>query len=244
MFTSPTYILHALMTQRYFAIFDEAVQRLKVVCMSEVSPEPEVVIMLSAYAGGAPPGNVKIMPSSEPEPMLKRIPLHAGKHVYVWRSPWCMYLDRARVWIPILDSTNRAHIPGDYIYEASYRFYNPWYSHYMSLRSSMLKEAERVERHSESLPRPALMARIVPSAPPAISQHKPPRHVAEAIKRDAIATHACCAISLDEITQDMKTRITPCFHLFHAESLDEWVSLKGTCPTCNASVWKEACVSL
>lgn len=231
------------MTERYFAIFDDAVRRLKIVCMSEVSPEPDLVIMLSAYRGAATPGKVQIMPSSEPEPMIKRVPLQAAQHVYLWRSPWSVYVDLAKAWIPIVDSDKRAQIPGEYIYDVNYTFYNPWYSQYMSLRSIMLKEVERLERTSSPGPRPAPMVTI-PSAPPAIPGHKPPRFVAEIIKRDAIATRSCCVISLNEFTEEMKTLVTPCFHLFEASALDEWIRLERTCAICKAPVSKEACILL
>jgi hypothetical protein len=226
------------MTERYFAIFDDAVRRLKIVCMSEVSPEPDLVIMLSPYTGAATPGKVQIMPSGDPEQMIKRVPLQAAQHVYLWRSPWSVYLDLAKAWIPIVDSDKRARIPGEYIYEVIYTFYNPWYSQYMSLRSTMLKEVERLERESIPVRQP------VPSAPPAIPPHKPPRFVAEIIKRDAIATKSCCVISLNEFTEDMKTLVTPCFHIFEAASLGEWIAQKGSCPACKGPVKQETCLLL
>lgn len=235
------------MTERYFAIFDDEVRRLKLVCMSEILPEPELIIMLSAYTAGGIAGKVQISASSQPEPMLKRLPIDAGKHIYLWRSPWCVYLDLAKAWIPILDSDNRNEIPGEYIYETEYAFYNPWYRPYKDLRATMLQNVEAIERElkgTQTEPIPIPRVATVPSAPPAYPQHKPPMFVASIIKRDAIANRMSCPISLEEFTQEMKTQVTPCFHIFESTHLAEWVSLKGSCPHCKAFIREEDCLVL
>jgi hypothetical protein len=224
------------MTDRCFAIFDEQVRKLKLVRMTEILPEPDPIIMLSPYTEGDIYGKVRIANSSEPEPMLKRIPLDADEHVYLWRSPWCMYVDRLKAWIPILDSTRREHIPGEYTYETEYTFYNPWYRTYKDLQLKMTKEAETIEQqYIAAMPLP------VPSAPPS---HKPPMFVAAIIKRDAIANRMACSISLEDFTEEMKTRVTPCFHIFEAVQFEKWVSVKGLCPTCKASLQQEDCLLL
>ena len=233
------------MTERCFAIFDEQVRKLKLVKMTEILPEPDVIIMLSPFTEGDIYGKARIADSSEPEPMLKRIPLDADEHMYLWRSPWCMYVDRIKAWIPILDSTRREEIPGEYIYETEYTFYNPWYRTYKDLRTKMMKEAEAIEQQYVPVPVPVRIPSAppapVPSAPPC---HKPPMFVASIIKRDAIANRMACSISLEDFTEEMKTRVTPCFHIFEATQLEEWISLKPVCPTCKASLQQEDCLVL
>jgi len=225
---------------RCFALFDDDVRRLKVVRMTEIQPEPEMVIQLSPYTVTGSSGKVKVALSSEPEPMLKRIPLPEGKHLYLWRSPWCMYHEPSQCWITILDSDKRKEIPGDFIYHITYTFYNPWFTEYTSLRKTMMATVDSLEKEPATLQ----MRMPTPSAPPALPSRKPPTHVATIIKRDAIANRMACSISLEEITEKMKTGITPCFHLFEADSLIQWVDMKGFCPTCMCALTSRDCLLL
>jgi len=180
---------------------------------------------------------MNIMVSTEPEPMLKRISLENGAHLYLWRTPWCAYRAETKTWIPILDS-NKAHmIPGEFLYDAEYLFYDSPYEAYKQLQVDMEKKAAETEIN--------YMKYIAPSVQPTqITASKPPRFVAEIIKRDAVANKGSCAILMEYITQDMKTLVTPCFHIFDAASLEEWITQKGSCPACNGPVKQEACLLL
>jgi len=222
--------------EKYFAVFDDTVRRLKVVRMREIHPEPNIVIDLSPYTVTRPTGKVKIALSTEAEPMIKRIPLREGKHLYLWRSPWCMYHEPSSCWITILGSDKSEDIPGDFIYDVSYTFYNPWYKEYKYLHETMIAKVASLEQLS-----PVTVVRPVPSAPPS---RKPPAFVAAIIKRDAIANLMTCSISLENITEKMKTGITPCFHLFEGNSLMQWVALKGFCPTCMGALTQDDCLLL
>lgn len=225
---------------RCFAIFDDEVHRLKVVRMSEIHPDPEMVIALSPYAEAIPTNRAKVVMSRESEPMLRRVPLAEGRYLYLWRSPWCMYHPSSKCWIAILDSDKRDSIPGDFIYDIEHDFKNSLYTDYNSLHSSMMAKVDSLEKEATTP-----FVRIPsPSAPPALPDRKPPTFVAAIIKRDAIANRMVCSISLEDITEKMKTGITPCFHLFEGASLMRWISLKGFCPTCMAGVTEDDCLLL
>ena len=164
----PAAVLHGMaLLDRSFALFDDAVRRLKVVRMSECHSESGIVILLSPYAEAIPTENARVLMSSQPEPMLRRVPLAGGEHLYLWRSPWCMYHAPSKCWIAILDSDKRSSIPGDFIYSTGYTFNNTWHAEYTSLRKTMMA-AMPLEQ----------MRMLAPSAPPAIPSRKPPAHVA------------------------------------------------------------------
>lgn len=226
--------------ERCFALFDDEVRRLKLVRMSEIQPEPDTVILLSPYTVTGSSGKVNVALSTEKEPMLKRIPLPQGKHIYLWRSPWCMYYEASKCWITILDSDKRKDIPGNFPYSVSYTFYNPWYAEYMSLRKTMMATVESLEKEAAA----PLVRMLAPSAPPALPDRKPPAFVAAIIKRDAIANGLACPVSLEGITEKMKVGITPCFHLFEADSLIQWIDMKGFCPTCMCALTSRDCLLL
>lgn len=222
------------MAERCFAMFDDDAKRLKLVRMNE---RADSILELSAHAASTPSStHMNIAMSNEPEPMLKRIPLDGGEHLYLWRSPWCTYRAETKTWIPILDSDKRSAIPGEFLYEGEWLFHKPPSVGYKQLREKMTQKAVEIERH--------YMKHVTAAAPPQTPPNKPPRFLAEIIKRDAIANRTSCAISLDDITQDMKTLVTPCFHIFEAASLGEWIAQKGSCPTCKGPVKQETCLLL
>jgi hypothetical protein len=235
------------MTERYFAIFDDQMRRLKIIHMIE---RPGLPAIFLPYSDGWTRNRVEITESSETEPMLKKILLDGAKHVYLWRTPWCMLHEYSNSWLPILDADKADVFPGAFIYEGMYRFKNPLYEPYIELRRAMLLNSLKLEREREresvsvTAPIPIPRAARVPSAPPAYPRHKPPMFVASIIKRDAIANGMSCAISLEEFTQEMKTQVTPCFHIFESTQLKEWISLKGSCPHCKAFISEEDCLVL
>ena len=231
---------------KYFALFDDTVQKLKVVRMTEI-PKPEMLVMLSPSREGAATQKLQIVKSNESEPMLSRIQLDPGKHLYLWRSPWCMYHETTRCWIPILDSDKREAIPGDFTYSSMHIFYNPWYSEYKSLHRTMVQRVESLEKDTfvRTIPTAPIQIPLPKSSgPPVVRNYKPPTFVAHIIKRDAIANRTTCSISLEEFTHEMKTQVTPCFHIFDSRSLNEWVSLQGCCPMCKVPLSNEDCVLL
>jgi len=247
------------MGDTYFAMFDEDVRRLKVVRMSQIIPDPCLVLKLSPYTNLTSTDSVRVAVSEQPEPMLKRIPLDAEKHVYLWRSPWCMYNKDYNSWIPILDSDQRDTIPGQFTYHTEYKLYNPWRAEYNKLRARMLLSATAIEREYQEqqsmlrspapvpVPLPAAVPVRAPKpmpVPAPLPSRKPPAYVAEIIKRDAIANRLSCMISLEDITENMKTEVTPCFHIFEAASLSKWIALKSVCPACIAPITQDDCLLL
>jgi hypothetical protein len=66
-----------------------------------------------------------------------------------------------------------------------------------------------------------------------------PAFVATALVADAIARGLACPITLEPITPDTATTVTPCYHVFDADALSIWVAAATTppaCPTCKAPI--------
>ena len=223
------------MRKKHFAIFDQEVKRLKVAYMVEIITVPEIIIEIFQYTPTVNEKKKIVTKISDFKPMIKKIPLDNDEHLHLWRFPWCIHLAELDVWIPILDSDKREKIPGTFAYKTQYEVHNPWYEEYRSLRTKMLKTIE--EQQSRSVRRnafPRLRAAAI----------KPPKHVAEIIKRDAIANKIICSISLDDITADMTVSVTPCFHIFESTSLKGWIQRTCTCPVCLNPISEETCVLL
>jgi len=85
---------------------------------------------------------------------------------------------------------------------------------------------------------PSLSVRLPAQAPAA----KVPAFVAAILKQNAIANRNTCAITFDEITQDTKTVVTPCFHIFTETGMLKWLEINPVCPSCKAPVDKVNCL--
>jgi hypothetical protein len=120
-------------------------------------------------------------------------------------------------------------IPGIFFYKERTSRRGQHSQPYKALRERMILEIQERER-----PPP------VPSAPPA--QTPIATYLGEIIKRDAIHTKAICSISLEEFTNETKTGVTPCFHLFEAEGLRTWLKTDYTCPICKSTVTPTGCL--
>lgn len=204
-------------------MFNDDATRLKLVTMRQAIDSS--IVRLSAYrTHDMNLGTPKIEFSSEPEPLLKKMELEYGS-LFLWRTPWCLYKSDQNIWIPILDSDQRSRIPGQFLYDSTPSRY---YEGIAALRAAMLSEIR------------GPIARIAPQTP----ANKPPRFVCEIIKRDAIANKTACSISLADITEETKALITPCFHLYDAESLRTWIRIKGLCAMCKAPISEEDCLEL
>ena len=218
------------MRENYFAIYDDNVTRLKVVKMTQISGSPNYVIRLTGITPDFSDEQiVKVGDNDDPVPELRKIPLEEGQHLYLWRSPWCIYYRNTAQWIPILDSDRRSMIPGVFFYKERTWRRGQLSDAYKGLHEQMILEIQERER-----PPP------VPSAPPA--QSPIAAYLGEIIKRDAIHTKAICSISLEEFTTETKTGITPCFHLFEAESLRTWLQTDYTCPICKSTLMLSGCL--
>lgn len=63
-----------------------------------------------------------------------------------------------------------------------------------------------------------------------------PKIVLGESKRLPKVDDATCAICLSEYEAKETLRtIPPCQHCFHADCIDEWLKLNGTCPVCRNS---------
>lgn len=155
-----------------------------------------------------------------------------GKSIRIWNTPICVEDPETKTWHTIYDTENRAALPGKYT-QATY-YVNE------ALRSECLSLRKRILATNHVVPSIA----PTPSAPPQISAKRPPRFVAEAIKRDAIATKQTCMISLEEIQKEMKALVTPCFHLFEQEGLQDWLTKSTECPLCKANVLRVDCIDV
>ena len=231
------------MPERLFASFNEDLTRLKIVRMIDSGWNTSQTIQLLPYVSDRKKKRVFITKSLDSSPMLKHIPLDTGEQIYLWRTPWCMYNKETGTWIHILDSDKMYAIPGEFIYKEKY--------------IDSLVEASRVvekqalstqmiasisESESVHLGTAPSILQIAPSAPPALPS--PPSFVAQIIKRDAIQRRESCPISLETFTNHMKARITPCFHIFQEDSLNQWLTKEVSCPMCKAYISCEQCVSV
>lgn len=63
-----------------------------------------------------------------------------------------------------------------------------------------------------------------------------PKHVVEALKRDAVAKGDSCPISMEDFTASSSLAVTSCFHLFQEEALTTWLQSNTSCPLCKDSV--------
>ena len=46
--------------------------------------------------------------------------------------------------------------------------------------------------------------------------------------------HDSCGICLESFSNGEKLKTMPCLHAFHADCLDKWLAVSGTCPVCKA----------
>jgi len=87
---------------------------------------------------------------------------------------------------------------------------------------------------------------IVPELVPPEEEHVAaapiPRFVAEAMKRDAIATGASCPITTSTFETETRIAITPCYHLFEEASLKQWTATNRGCPICKGPITSELMV--
>lgn len=63
-----------------------------------------------------------------------------------------------------------------------------------------------------------------------------PLHVADALVRTLIADKSECSITRNSFEEITEIGITACYHCNEYTSLNRWVSLKGTCPSCRTVV--------
>jgi len=187
----------------------------------------------------SPVPNVVIRTSREPQPTLKKFDTEDGSQIYMWRTSMCIEHKRTGAWIHILDANHPELIPGEYTHKETFgsKFAKGNRNIlYKELRTRMLAHIDELIRaelqvihREENSPTPA---RTIP------------RFVGEIIKRDAVATKYTCAITMDEITEDMKTLVTPCFHIFDELALLRWLQSTNVCPVCKASVSPAECLRI
>lgn len=141
--------------------------------------------------------------------------------LFLWRTPWAICHKNA--WLPILDSDNLARIPGEFMYVGS-----PNHSRmveYKQLHANMMTRLYGTQFQASPSP--------TPSAPP---QSSIPSFVANIMKQDAIRNKYNCPISMEAITDTTNTTLTSCYHIFEADSLNNWLKRSNVCPICKAPV--------
>jgi hypothetical protein len=78
--------------------------------------------------------------------------------------------------------------------------------------------------------------RIIPLLVPPSSTNAIPRFVAEAMKRDAIASGGSCPITTTTFENRTAVAVTACYHLFEDAALKQWMTTKMLCPICKAAL--------
>jgi hypothetical protein len=195
---------------------------------------------------------------------LKRVHMdfeevYAVEDCYMWRLPWAVYYPPLNVWIPVLDSN--FPMPGEYKYRVkndTRERYEARVQEHTSVSESVILSLsnEPYRAYTISQPLRTLLEQplqtLQPSAPPAPpspplpsaprAPTKPPTFVADIMKGDAIKTGQACPISLEVFMDVAKIRMTPCFHLFEREHIEEWMKNTQLCPVCKASCSLGDCV--
>lgn len=228
------------MAEILFANFNEEYTRLKIVRMKEILYGAEPKIQLEGC--DALNESMIIKKSQNPEPTLKHIRLVSGEDIHLWRTSFCVYHPRTGTWIHILDSDKPRMIPGEFTYKEEY----------LSALFSSSKSAACIQRKREIVDIiHKIGVALLPTVPVPVPSIQPPSRsplmkvplfVGKIIKRDAIQNKDRCAIMLDEFTEDMKTCVTPCFHIFTESGMSAWLESKNQCPTCKCDVQQSSCL--
>ena len=227
------------MAEVIFAVFDDSLIHLKCVRMNDTVYQGESRTRLEACDTAASNSSVMIKTSQEPEPTLTRLILESGSPIYLWRTSMCMYHRRTRKWIHILDSNCLNQIPGEFTYRED--CISKFFSGSRNIRCKILhrRMLQTIYRQELTLVR---MPAPVPVPLPSEAAPKIPAFLGAIIKRDAITKKDTCPISLEEFTEDMKTVVTPCFHIFTQAGLSRWLESKSLCPTCKTSIATASCL--
>jgi hypothetical protein len=235
------------MAEVVFAVFDENLIHLKIVRMNDVLCGGETRIRLEGCdTSTSRTRSMVIAASKEPQPTLTRIMLESGNTIYLWRTPMCVYHRRTGKWIYILDSNCLNAIPGEFTYreECISRLFRGSRNRDCKMLHYRMLEIIRAEQTQIRVPVPTAPAFArTPTAPLApVPAVKIPAFVGGIIKRDAVRNKDSCAITMDEFTEDTKTMVTPCFHIFTTSGLCKWLESKELCPTCKASIDMRSCL--
>jgi hypothetical protein len=180
--------------------------------------------------------------------------------LYLWETDSTMYIRSLGTWIPVVDTADRKPLiwntPFKYTAEnETAGMYQLRVIAQQELREDMLKASVNIPcyprppnrwRPPPGAPRPSAPAaapRVLnettrtgarpptPDPAPAAAMRVPP-FVAAALKRDAVAKGEACPISLTPFEECAATALTPCYHLFEAGVLDDWLRVRATCPVC------------
>jgi len=237
------------MPEGYFAMFDAEMVNLKVVRLVEVGNRFRFE---ESDRAASPVPSVVVRTSREPQPTLKKFDTEDGSQIYMWRTSMCIEHKRTGTWIHIIDANHPELIPGEYTHKETFgskMMKGNRNIHYKELRTRMLAHVEELIRaelqviHTEELITAELQAVHTEEVSPTPARTIP-RFVGEIIKRDAVATKHACVITMDEFTEDMKTSVTPCFHIFDELALSRWLQSTNLCPVCKASVSPAECLAV
>jgi hypothetical protein len=139
---------------------------------------------------------------------------------FVWRTPWSVYNNNRKSWVPVLDFDERL-FPGMFLYTAENEtsdIYAARRTRQQSLRFKMLDMIHRA-------PEPILVA-LCPI----------PVFVAELIKKEKVSKNEDCPISMTAFKECSSTTLTCCYHLFETSSIEAWLKKNKLCPVCKAEV--------
>jgi hypothetical protein len=78
--------------------------------------------------------------------------------------------------------------------------------------------------------------RVVRSAPRGLVEALPTHAITSADVAAAPDEHRSCTVCFDEFAEGDMLRTLPCFHRFHTDCIDRWLSRSCLCPICKHSV--------
>lgn len=93
-----------------------------------------------------------------------------------------------------------------------------------------LETARNPRIEAQELPNPPPQPLPTPIQP--VKETKLPKHVHEALLRDAKSGTESCPISMNIYSECKSLSMTSCFHIFDKDSIDQWLKSNTTCPVC------------
>jgi len=101
-------------------------------------------------------------------------------------------------------------------------------------------KAEHIEQLPTSKFRAASTLSSSVSSSSSSSSSATPRTSSSVSKNETDETKKNCNICLNDFEDGDDIRSLPCFHFFHREEIDQWLSLRDTCPVCQTPATRNA----
>jgi len=203
----------------YGAILDESARlgRFKVLHLTPTSPQ-QYIVKYSASTDILCDIRKEVKYSHAPEKVIFTN-LSQTKDVYYWHTHYSIYHMESEKWIPVIDILAPYVIPGDYTHSIVEDTPNAQTLRRMLTQTMRFRMIDKIY----------LMMKV-PKTP--IISKTIPMFVAELLIKDAIKKGDSCSISMIPFEEISSVTVTPCYHMFNTESIEEWLKMNRDCPLC------------